>query len=176
VLRTQWEMTKAVERETGHIIPWVFHRNGQPIRYFRRSWARACYLAGVGQLDPETKAPRALKFRHDFRRTAVRNLERAGVSRSVAMGLVGMKTQSIYSRYAIKSKQDLQDGVAKLAVLHQADAALPSQVVPLRVAAGGDETARTVNGASDHARNGPVSKLSGKPSVRRALSPSRAGS
>ena len=87
----------------------------------------------MGQLDPETNAPRALKFRHDFRRTAVRNLERAGVSRSVAMGLVGMKTQSIYSRYAIKSKQDLKDGVAKLAVLHQADAALPRQVVPLSV-------------------------------------------
>ena len=136
VLRTQWEMTKAIERETGQIIPWVFHREGKPIHYFRRSWARACYLAGVGQLNPKTKAPRAFKFRHDFRRTAVRNLERAGVPRSVAMRLVGMKTQSIYSRYAITSRQDLKEGVAKLAVLHQADAALPRQVVPLRVAAG----------------------------------------
>jgi integrase len=175
VLRTQWEMTKAVERETGQIVPWVFHRNGQPIRYFRRSWARACYLAGVGQLNPETKAPRALKFRHDFRRTAVRNLERAGVSRSVAMGLVGMKTQSIYSRYAIKSKQDLKDGVAKLAVLHQADAALPRQVVPLRVSAGEGLTSPPheirVNG--HHGRVGRVSKNSSKPGIGRVagLSP-----
>jgi hypothetical protein len=41
------------------------------------------------------------------------------------MGLVGMRTQSIYSRYAIKLKQDLKDGVAKLAKLHEVDAALP---------------------------------------------------
>ena len=60
--------------------------------------------------DPKDGKATGLKFRHDFRRTAVRNLERAGVSRSVAMrtGFVGMKTQSIYSRYAIKSKQDLK--------------------------------------------------------------------
>ena len=70
--------------------------------------------------DPKDGKATGLKFRHDFRRTAVRNLERAGVSPSVAMGFVGMKTQSIYSRYAIKSKQDLKDGVAKLRGLHQA--------------------------------------------------------
>jgi integrase len=143
VLRAEWARTTAVERETGQIIPWVFHRQGQPIKYFRRSWARACYLAGAGVLDPGTKAPRALKLRHDFRRTAVRNLERAGVPRSVAMRLVAMKTQSIYSRYAITSRQDLKDGVAKLAVLHQADAALPRQVIPLRAAGGDARAART---------------------------------
>ena len=136
MLQTQWAMTQTIERESGQVLPWVFHRQGEPIRYFRRLWARACYLAGVGQLDPESQAPRALKFLHDFRRTAVRNLERAGVSRSVAMGLVGMKTPSIYSRYAIKSKQDLKDGVAKLARLHQDDATLPRQVIPLRAAGG----------------------------------------
>jgi hypothetical protein len=156
-------MTQTIEHETGQIIPFVFHRSGKPIRYFRRSWNRACYLAGVGQLDPETKAPRALKYRHDFRRTAVRSLERAGVSRSVAMGLVGMKTQSIYSRYAIKSKQDLKDGVAKLAKLHQADAALPRQVIPL-LAAGGS--------VSGHAASRRVGKNSGKPGVRRVPAPS----
>jgi hypothetical protein len=50
--------------------------------------------------------------------TAVRNLERAGVSRSVAMKLTGHKTEAVYRRYAITSAADLAEGVAKLAVLH----------------------------------------------------------
>jgi len=52
---------------------------------------------------------------HDFRRTAARNLERAGVPRAVAMKLVGHKTESIYSRYAIVARQDLVDGLKRLA-------------------------------------------------------------
>ena len=51
---------------------------------------------------------------HDLRWTAVRNLERAGVSRSVAMKLVGHKTEAIYRRYAIVAESDLREGVAKL--------------------------------------------------------------
>jgi len=41
------------------------------------------------------------------------------VPRSVAMKLTGHKTESIYRRYAIVAEQDLKDGVAKLAALHQ---------------------------------------------------------
>ena len=57
---------------------------------------------------------------HDLRRTAVRNLERAGVSRSVAMKRTGHKTESVYRRYAIVSESDLTDGVRKLAGLYHA--------------------------------------------------------
>jgi integrase len=108
LLRTQAERTRAIERASGSIIPWVFHRAGRPIQYFRRTWIRACRLAGLPGRLP-----------HDFRRTAVRNLERAGVPRSVAMKLTGHKTESIYRRYAIVAEQDLKDGVAKLAALHE---------------------------------------------------------
>ena len=65
--------------------------------------ATACRKAGC---------PGMLK--HDFRRTAVRNLETAGVPRSVAMKITGHKTKSVYRRYAIVSDADLQDAVRRL--------------------------------------------------------------
>jgi integrase len=57
---------------------------------------------------------------HDLRRTAVRNLERAGVPRSTAMALVGHKTESIYRRYAITDEAMLREGAEKLSRLHDA--------------------------------------------------------
>jgi hypothetical protein len=51
---------------------------------------------------------------HDFRRTAVRNLERAGVPRSAAMVMVGHKTESIDRRYAIVDAGVLRHAAAKI--------------------------------------------------------------
>jgi hypothetical protein len=47
------------------------------------------------------------------------------------MKLTGHKTEAVYRRYAIVSESDLAEGVAKLAVLHQAnlDSAIPPKVV-----------------------------------------------
>jgi integrase len=84
----------------------VFHRNGRQIKSFRKAWANACEAAGVPGRIP-----------HDLRRTAVRNLERAGVSRNVAMQLTGHKTESVYRRYAIVSESDLGAGLEKLGQL-----------------------------------------------------------
>jgi integrase len=56
---------------------------------------------------------------HDFRRTAVRNLERAGVSRSVAMKLTGHKTEAVYRRYAIVNAADLRAAADKLASIEK---------------------------------------------------------
>jgi integrase len=81
----------------------VFHRDGAPIRTFRRSWLSACRAAGVPGRIP-----------HDFRRTAVWNLERAGVPRSSAMAMVGHKTETIYRRYAIVDAGALQHAAAQL--------------------------------------------------------------
>jgi hypothetical protein len=52
----------------------VFNRAGEPIKDFRGAWKEACKIAEV----PE------LKF-HDLRRTAVRNMRRAGVPQIVRM-------------------------------------------------------------------------------------------
>ena len=108
LLKQQRENTRVLERELGAVVPHVFHHGVQPIKSFRRAWRSACKRAGLVGMIP-----------HDFRRTAVRNLERAGVSRSVAMKLVGHKTESVYRRYAIVSSRDLNEGVAKLAALRQ---------------------------------------------------------
>lgn len=64
----------------------------------------------------------SLQVLHDFRRTAVRNLERAGVPRSTAMSMVGHRTESVYRRYAIVDSQMQKEAALKL----DAYAALPA--------------------------------------------------
>ena len=121
VLRAQRETTTAVERATGQIILHVFHHDGQPIRYFRRAWLSACRRAAtvrVGKLVRVVRPDLLRRIPHDFRRTAVRNLVRAGVPERVAMQLTGHKTRSVFDRYNIVNERDLRDGVSRLAALH----------------------------------------------------------
>jgi hypothetical protein len=66
---------------------------------------------------------RSLRVPRDFRRTAVRNLERAGVPRSTAKGVVGHRMESIYRRDAIVDEPMLKDGAAKLECLYRAEPA-----------------------------------------------------
>lgn len=83
--------------------PYVFHRAEKQIKYPYVAWRKACQEAGL-----QGKIP------HDFRRTAVRNMVRAGIPERVAMQISGHKTRAIFDRYHIVSDGDLQEAAQKL--------------------------------------------------------------
>ena len=106
---------KAIDvlKKRGTICPWIFHRaDGTPIKSLRGAWDAATTTAGYPG-----------KLLHDCRRTAVRNLDRAGVPRSTAMAMVGHETESIYRRYAIQDEAMLREGAEKLAAWTDAQTA-----------------------------------------------------
>jgi len=97
--------------------PLIFHRNGKPIGECRKSWATACAKSGLATIAGEGKQKkiRPLRLLYDLRRTAVRNMVRAGVDPAVAMRISGHRTRAIFDRYNIVSEADLRQAMEKTA-------------------------------------------------------------
>jgi transcriptional regulator with GAF, ATPase, and Fis domain len=89
---------------TTQLCEYVFHRDGTPIAEFRRSWKTACTKTGCGNM-----------IFHDLRRSAVRDLVRAGVPQSVAMSISGHSTVAVFQRYDIVAADDMKQALEKTA-------------------------------------------------------------
>jgi hypothetical protein len=108
---------------------YFFHTDGRSIGDFRKTWASACKTAGLVKPkldrngDPvtimvdgtkQTEMVRSRLF-HDFRRSGVRNMVRAGVREGIAMAISGHRTRAIFDCYNITSDDDLRQAVMQTA-------------------------------------------------------------
>ena len=108
IFQRRWE-ARSFEGKHGETIlsELVFHRDGQPVKRFDKAWKSACERAG---LKAGRKVDGGMIF-HDLRRSAARNIRRAGVSEEIAMRITGHKTSSMFRRYNITNEDDLKKAV-----------------------------------------------------------------
>lgn len=95
-MRANLDMAKAEQDTNFPACPFVIAFAGGQVKSIRKAWDAAI---------------RRLKLRkvllHDLRRTALTNMEEAGIPRHVAMKISGHRTESVYRRYLIGSKKQV---------------------------------------------------------------------
>ena len=83
---------------------------------FRKVWDRACHALGLhAQVWNERKGSMVLLRPrvHDFRRTFVRNMVRAGVPEKTVMAISGHRTRAVFDRYNIVNETDIRQAVKR---------------------------------------------------------------
>jgi len=101
------DMRRWLEQQRGTCpadCAWVFHgAHGRPVDNHPNGWLEACKRANLAEL-----------LFHDLRRSAVRNMKRAGIQDRVAMEISGHRTRSIFDRYNIIDVADLKSAGERL--------------------------------------------------------------
>jgi integrase len=135
---------KKIRDEDYPSCQFVFFRDGKPIKSFRKAWNTALKKCGykptfkckdcgtIVEIQDDKAVKNATcfkcrssklrkhdKFFHDLRRTAVRDMVRAGTPEKVAMCLSGHKSRSVFERYNIINEADLSSASERLARMHQ---------------------------------------------------------
>lgn len=93
-MRVWFEMTYSARDPN---CPFIVSWKGHGITEVKTAWKKARERAGTPGL-----------LIHDLRRTAVRNMIRAGISEKRAMEISGHKTNSMFKRYDITDERDIQ--------------------------------------------------------------------
>lgn len=114
-LKKQKALRDAEYSETEHVFFWhkedvlIGHGGvrvvpGSPIKKFEASWKAAV-----------VRARRPGLLFHDLRRSATRNMRKAGIDQALRMKISGHKTDSMERRYNIVDVQDIKEAARKMA-------------------------------------------------------------
>lgn len=111
-----------------HVFTYKLRGKRRPIGDFQKAFNTACYKAGIpcvtepwsykepksGKTFSGIRVLKSSRTLHDFRRSAARNADNAGVPRTLIMDNMGHKTEAMFIRYRIGSKTDREIASEKL--------------------------------------------------------------
>lgn len=117
LIERRWKARTFKTKDGPAVSAFVFHVAGRRVWDGDDVWRKARAAA---------KLPG--RVFHDYRRTTVRDLVRAGVPESIAMSITGHKTGAVFQRYNITSPADMQEAVLKLAAYRSARPSTPKVV------------------------------------------------